>query len=399
MATQIKASAQAISFADWIRPLQLDSFVHNYWQQSHCHFQGGHDRLRDAAAVLPAGDIAQFLDLADSSSIQAFCPSQESVHEQVSVANKVEALRLYKSGRTLYFHLDPLNPKIAQWQQAWLQSTGLGCSHAQLSIFAGQQTTGIAPHFDANENFTLQLVGSKRWRVTPNHQVTQPTANQFAGEPTEPSMRAFVHESLAPKSAGATTINLCAGDLLYCPAGMWHQTEATTAESISLNIMLPKVCKADVFLQTLRCLLVQDPRWRERADDLIGPQPEFVLAEFAELIACLPEQLQRLPLSFRRSQAIARVDLRTARLIRNRLVAWEIGAIACGQLQLTLFPPLEQPICLRIAPAEAAAVRRFAEQDQGTTLDECLILYPELNTHDLQRLLEKLCSAGFLRPT
>jgi ribosomal protein L16 Arg81 hydroxylase len=153
---------------------------------------------------------------------------------------------------------------------------------------------GFRTHFDCQPNFVLQIEGTKRWRFSARPEVAWPPLNvTHAGRATEltdrypflkvpypPDEREFVEQLLSP------------GDVLFFPAGTWHQTE-----SVDLSLSLTMTCipktTADVVDDTLRTSLSRSESWRSNvppvlAEDvrpgrLPAPVERFFEARLAEL--------------------------------------------------------------------------------------------------------------------
>ena len=153
---------------------------------------------------------------------------------------------------------------------------------------------GFRTHFDCQPNFVLQIEGTKRWRFSATPQVAWPPMNvthagraaemtdryPFLEVPYPPDEREFVEQDLSP------------GDLLFMPAGTWHQTR-----SIDLSLSLTMTCiprtTADVVEDTLRTSLSRSESWRSnvppvlagdlRPGHLPAPVKRFFDARLAEL--------------------------------------------------------------------------------------------------------------------
>ena len=169
-----------------------------------------------------------------------------------------------------------------------LQGTGMGCggydpsgsSHTTLGrgeveVFIGTNQHKTGWHYDFQENFTLQLSGSKKWTLqsstiqypllgcTPHYaspgtvesqlkatHLSDPTF-QFTAPPNE-------NNSVGPKQS----VTLTTGDMLYFPAGMWHTVE-TIEPGVSINISLMATNYATLTAQAIQHLLLKDDAWRE----------------------------------------------------------------------------------------------------------------------------------------
>ena len=138
-------------------------------------------------------------------------------------------------------------------------------------------------HFDFQENFTIQLSGSKKWTLqhstithplracTPHYALTHSDGPSVcesqlkAARLSNPSFQITDVPSVQHHNAlGETdTIVLEPGDTLYFPAGMWHKVETLEAQSVSLNVSLMATNYATVTCQALQHLLLQKDSWRQ----------------------------------------------------------------------------------------------------------------------------------------
>ena len=114
-------------------------------------------------------------------------------------------------------------------------------------------------HFDFQENFTLQLQGSKTWHLrrssvahplrgaTPHYANTEMEEQQCKVHAlTDPNFawadRPRTRASAASDAAACPeeeyeTVHLRAGDCFYHQAGIWHRVECSE-DSVSVNISL-----------------------------------------------------------------------------------------------------------------------------------------------------------------
>jgi ribosomal protein L16 Arg81 hydroxylase len=145
----------------------------------------------------------------------------------------------------------------------------------------GQQ--GFGWHYDAEDVFILQTVGSKAWSLRKN------TVNPWPLVETIPANMRYERE-LMP----LLRCDLRAGDWLYIPAGYWHRTEAGE-ESISLSIGLMSVTALDAF-DFLRQKLLDSLRWRQRlptAGSVSTGSDADLIDQYREIFADLASDLAR----------------------------------------------------------------------------------------------------------
>jgi hypothetical protein len=99
---------------------------------------------------------------------------------------------------------------------------GLGTAKAAAVMTTGKG--GALPmHYDAYDLVVLQMEGSKRWRVH-GPRVPKPVKGDFAAE--VPQTPPLFDDILHP------------GDLLYLPAGFWHQCENRQERSLHVGLAL-----------------------------------------------------------------------------------------------------------------------------------------------------------------
>ncbi|WP_433320061.1 JmjC domain-containing protein [Micromonospora chersina] len=117
-------------------------------------------------------------------------------------------------------------------------TTGLaeetGCEvQAHVFLTSGKQA-GLVPHVDGEDNFLLQIEGSKRWSLWPNQGGT--------------SARHVDRDGLGPP---AVTIELHPGDSLYIPLGWVHGAVAGDEGSTHITYQLVPVSLVDAVLDQL----------------------------------------------------------------------------------------------------------------------------------------------------
>jgi ribosomal protein L16 Arg81 hydroxylase len=112
-------------------------------------------------------------------------------------------------------------------------------------------TEGFGWHYDVEDVFILQTVGSKNYRLRKN------TVNPWPLVETTPKDLSYQAERSLPMEC-----TLKAGDWLYIPAGYWHATSAEE-DSISLSVGIMSPTAMSLF-DVLRPALVESLRWRQR---------------------------------------------------------------------------------------------------------------------------------------
>ena len=195
---------------------------------------------------------------------------------------------MYEAGLTLFLLLDEQHfPSVVKFHRKVADELGWA-GRLTTSVFVNRPGGGTRFHFDHLENITVQLRGSKRWRLAPNSSVSLPVENHMAdGRSTEPDSKLPLYAASAIPSSGPSQfseVTLEAGMALYVPRGFWHETLECDQESISLFLGFPPYTWAHAVSAAVYSVLISRREWRENLCVLPGhPMPELPLAELAEL--------------------------------------------------------------------------------------------------------------------
>jgi ribosomal protein L16 Arg81 hydroxylase len=129
---------------------------------------------------------------------------------------------------------------------------------------------GFRTHFDCQPNCVLQVEGTKRWRFSARPEVAWPPLNvayaDRALELTEryPSLKV----TYPPDETDFEEQLLSPGDVLFLPAGTWHQTESSNL-SLSLTMTCIPATTADLVEDTLRGSLSRLESWRSNVPPVL----------------------------------------------------------------------------------------------------------------------------------
>jgi ribosomal protein L16 Arg81 hydroxylase len=108
---------------------------------------------------------------------------------------------------------------------------------------------GLAPHFDTQEVFVLQVRGSKHWRLYPP--CVELPVEEMAGE---------LPEGYAPEPM--MTAHLRAGDVLYMPRGVVHEALTGSEESLHLTVGVNVLTWKTLLEDVLRLVSASDVAFR-----------------------------------------------------------------------------------------------------------------------------------------
>jgi ribosomal protein L16 Arg81 hydroxylase len=160
---------------------------------------------------------------------------------------------------------------------------------------------GFGTHFDCQPNFILQVEGTKRWRFSPRPAVAWPPMNvSHAARAAELKDRhPFLDVAYPPDERDFVDQLLSPGDVLFLPAGTWHQTESSDL-SLSLTMTCIPSTTADLVEDTLRTSLSRREGWRSNVPPVLardlrpGRLPAAVRRVFEARLAELRREVRSL---------------------------------------------------------------------------------------------------------
>jgi 50S ribosomal protein L16 3-hydroxylase len=274
------ATHSVLSLAGLLDPLPVRDFLSGYWQKRFFHRTGASAVLTELERAFGSFEVPNLVHR-HGGAINVWRREGNQVH--TSEEEPERALELYEDGCTLYFDLLEVEPICARLVESVVDELGMGCTTRLCSIFACKTAGGVGSHFDANENFTIQLSGTKVWTVSSDFAVKHPIHNCAIEAPLiHPVSATYIPLGLTRESFGRShEIEMSPGAVLYHPAGSLHSTLAGSA-SVSLNVCLEPLTMVDLIAGVLEARLMADPAIRR-------PLPiegrESTAAELDELLA------------------------------------------------------------------------------------------------------------------
>jgi 50S ribosomal protein L16 3-hydroxylase len=267
----------------------------------HVVVHGDVDRLQQIPSFALVSDLPAMMRVYRS---LVMVYGAEVVDETEGVANRMllppeDALRRYARGCTMEFDCaDTFLPGMRPWIVALQRELELPeGSFAKGIVYASPHGGGLGAHFDAYDNFIIQLRGRKNWYLLPNRNAVSPTIHYDLDE------QPFVPDELRPYWQGeaprrfldeAECVELRPGSVLFLPRGYWHATSAAD-EVLSVNVTFSVPTWLDLLIAALRGRLVADPRWRASADGCGSSDAERqrdVRHRLAALLDELPDALR-----------------------------------------------------------------------------------------------------------
>jgi hypothetical protein len=234
--------------------------------------------------------------------------------QSIEVGDVATAIALHKVGHATYCRAPPL---VEQHLVAGLlRSTGMGCGHydpsgeSSVTLGRGEVETFLSTpghvtdwHFDFQENFTVQLSGTKRWTLmegtlvdplrgcTPHYNSPESVESQLKAAYLYDKKFVFGKPVSGVNAKGQErSILMKPGDVLYFPAGMWHKVEAMEP-GVSINASLMATNYAHVVSQAVYHYLYRDARFRQPViNNSVTSAPDHL----QQLMRDLPAMMQQL---------------------------------------------------------------------------------------------------------
>lgn len=286
------------SYLDQLFPkIGAAKFLDRYWPGRLYVEHGPLSRIAWLAGIYDLSSLDALFDWAHSTTdkrFQADLPTHRDEVQHLDELDAKNAEALYRAGMTLRFNIDSMR-EVADYIAGMKRELGLPPMATSRNItYLSPKGEATSCHFDANANIVIQLIGSKRWTVAPNEHIEAPTDRYTAshGQLT-PSLSDHVSELPRKMPAGAKTIVLRPGSVLFVPRGVWHETHAASP-SLSLNFTTTEPTWAMLVTTALHHRLLRDPAWRELADGVSATDPrrrEAAAAKLAERLASLKDVL------------------------------------------------------------------------------------------------------------
>jgi mannose-6-phosphate isomerase-like protein (cupin superfamily) len=158
------------------------------------------------------------------------------------------AYQLFEAGATI--SLSQLHERMAPLARLCRAAEKTFSGHFQTNIYLSPPNAqGFKTHFDSHDVFVLQVSGSKQWTLY-DTEIVLPLRGQ-----------AFDPEKHA---AGPPTreFTLQAGDLFYCPRGLYHSARSTDETSLHITLGLIGKTWADVMMEAVTAACLASPALR-----------------------------------------------------------------------------------------------------------------------------------------
>ena len=276
------------ALASLIQPLTAGDFLGEHWPAVPLTVHGPVARLPEPFTHLAARPITEFL----ASYRGRVVFGRGSVGPRAVLSCDVEPQALYAMGLTLYLpDVEALVPGATAFTRELEAALGLPAGVARFTVWTSPVADGAACHFDAEDVFSVQIAGRKRFSVSTTAAMPYPIGSQFG--PGIPLPADFRHQLRgqppSPDDCAFEDVTMEPGSVLYLPRGFWHRTAAET-DSLSVTIAIAAPALLDVALTRLREVLLADPAWRRPAGGAVGDEARALAA----LLPTLTDAIARL---------------------------------------------------------------------------------------------------------
>ncbi|MET9293137.1 cupin domain-containing protein [Streptomyces sp. NPDC003077] len=137
------------------------------------------------------------------------------------------------------------------------------------------RASGLALHFDGEDNFLFQLEGTKHWTLAPPLSDRLPVSGGHPGAGHVLDQDRLIH------------VELCPGDLLYIPRGWLHASSTTDQASLHVTIQVLPHTVRDAISDRVRQILEASV-----ADDQVVPGRGASATAFADQVRATARALE-----------------------------------------------------------------------------------------------------------
>ena len=237
-----------VALADLLSPLAVSRFVSEHFDRRPLHLRAGaakrrlvhalFDRDRFKSAIAHGHSLGRGGD-EDGFSLRAIFPPAHEGPVDIPIA-PYQVDTLLAAGASVCVHdLHRADRALATLVSTAKHELGF-VGRVGMSCYVSPAGHGLTAHFDAQAVLTVQIEGAKVWRYSEAPAVAVPRANamleasgkvEWVGAPQGD----LPFPEVDPPPRTMTEVELRPGDLLYLPAGHWHET---LAGSPSIGLVL-----------------------------------------------------------------------------------------------------------------------------------------------------------------
>lgn len=308
---------------DYLWPMSVEDFMKNIYRQKAYAVVNSQNlsRAKDISSkFLFDLDYASIISSSASENIHVQftdIPEEGQAKKDGRIEKQLESFKLerdnalpaallcHQSGKAgLYFRSPPEMESVFVTLVSRAVGMNFGCIYptgenkGEIEVFMSKKGHVTDWHFDYMENFTIQLKGSKTWKMMPSnisHPLRGCTPHFKTLDTYEQQMKVHkLHDpnfQFTPDNFDlAEEVTLTEGSILYHPGGYWHKVECTE-DSVSVNISLVCSNYADVVSNAVHHLLLRKEEWRA---NLCFDSPDVARNQLQNLLNNLKTEINKL---------------------------------------------------------------------------------------------------------
>lgn len=308
------------------------------------------------------------------------------------------ATEVIKRGATAY--LDDVSPLLSDVQpfiKGLEQELNITRDSVKLGVFISSAGSGAPTHYDVLDVISIQLVGTKKFHVSPLKQIRYPYGMQYV-EGTTPFDELYPQITQGFPSSEEQEfeqINMLPGSVLFMPRGVWHYTEAEQ-DSMAMCIVLSPPTQLDFFLYQLKSTLLQDHAWRSPCYGLGGKE-----AVNSKLYSKLSNTIYKLAKAHQSQNSPIRSFHKDSRYLVNPDVEIQIepGTVFnVVEYQAVSVEGQKNRVRMEVSDQITDIFRWLSRKNKPFTVGECMKQFPEIPKENIGEFFSRSSQTGYLKP-
>jgi ribosomal protein L16 Arg81 hydroxylase len=284
--------------AELLHPITPEQFLAEYWEKQALHVRGTPNKfawLFDQERFDQAILRANFDKRAPASfGIRAFWRNRHGLYAAIEIQPD-QVREAFASRSTICVNdISAGDAGLARFAAHIKRQLNL-TSPVYFSCYLSPEGEGLDTHYDARHATIIQLSGRKLWRYSRHPALPYPQRNVIIeqdgsarnadGRPTK--------EVSSPDESQFEEVMMEPGDILYLPAGCWHNAKASGETSLALTLSCSTSGFLGMLTPELERVLQQKVEWRTFVPAVLTSQTEggqmpvearrFISARLAEL--------------------------------------------------------------------------------------------------------------------
>jgi hypothetical protein len=246
-----------LSFEWLIDPVTPETFFNEYYERKPLLIRGK-DPARFASLLsieaidrFLAGSVPSYPDVFLVDAARELKPEDYSFPDASGRLDLPRAYQLFDSGSTI--SLSQMHERIPELATLCRSVEQAFSSHFQTNIYLSPRNAqGFKIHYDSHDVFALQVAGSKHWTLYESGEAGVELPLQGQG---------FDPQRHIP-GAATEELTLTAGDVFYCPRGVFHAARSTDEVSLHITLGLMGRTWADVMIEAVSEACLASPAFR-----------------------------------------------------------------------------------------------------------------------------------------